>query len=175
VEAQVSEILENILGLLALEGSFEVEENKDGVFVSIDTEDAGKLIGKNGETLAALQLIVNQIVSKTRKEAAGDKKADDDIPPKRVIIDISNWRRSKEEELAHKARLWAEKVKETNEPLELESMPSWQRRVVHVVIQETEGVDSESFGEGLDRHLVISPSSGEKKSESAEDNDIKES
>src|SRR5205823_990075 len=114
VEAQVSEILENILGLLALEGSFEVEENKDGVFVSIDTEDAGKLIGKNGETLAALQLIVNQIVSKTSK--LGDKKSEEEIPSKRVIIDISNWRRTKEEELAHKARLWAEKVKETNEP-----------------------------------------------------------
>lgn len=175
MEAQVSEILENILGLLALEGSFEVEENKDGVFVSIDTEDAGKLIGKNGETLAALQLIVNQIVSKAKKESSNDKKsAEEEGTSKRVIIDISNWRRSKEEELAHKARLWAEKVKETNQPLELEPMPSWQRRVIHVVIQETEGVESESFGEGRDRHLVIRPE-GSKKSESAVDDDQKES
>lgn len=157
MEAQVSEVLENILGLLALEGSFEVEENKDGVFVSIDTDDAGKLIGKNGETLSALQLIVNQIVFKTKKGSTDEKNSEDEGQTKRVIIDISNWRRSKEEELAHKARSWAEKVKETGEALELEAMPSWQRRVIHMVIQETEGVESESFGEGRDRHLVIRP------------------
>ncbi len=152
VEAQVSEILENILGLLALEGSFEVEENKDGVFVSIETEDAGKLIGKNGETLSALQLVVNQIFSKISKKTLNQEEA-----PRRIIIDISNWRRTKEEELAHKARLWAEKVKETNQPLELEPMPSWQRRIIHMVVEETKGVNSESIGEGRDRHLVIRP------------------
>ncbi len=145
MEATVSEILENILGLLSLEGSFEVNEKEDGVFVTIDTEDAGKLIGRNGETLSALQLIVNQILSKQTEEF------------KRVIIDVSNWRQGKEEELAHKARSWAEQVKEDGKPLELEPMPAWQRRIVHMTIQETEGVSSESIGEGPDRHLVISP------------------
>lgn len=146
MEAKVSEVLENILSLLSLEGSFEVEETPEGVFVSIDTNDPGRIIGRNGETLSALQLIVNQITFKQSGDAS-----------KRVIIDIANWRKSKEEELAHKARLWATEVIETNKPLELESMPSWQRRVVHMVIQETPGVASESFGEGIERHLIISP------------------
>ncbi|MFI5205311.1 MAG: protein jag [Candidatus Paceibacterales bacterium] len=156
MEAKVSEILENILSLLSLEGSFEVNEKEDGVFVTIDTDDAGKLIGHQGETLSSLQLIVNQILAKQEEEF------------KRVIIDVSGWRRTKEEELAHRARRWAEQVKETGEPLELEPMPSWQRRIVHMTIQETDGVSSESLGEGLDRHLVIRPGNQETKSQSDE-------
>lgn len=163
LEAKVSEILENILGLLALEGSFEIEENKDGVFVSIETDDAGKLIGRNGETLSALQFIVNQIMSHQLRNSVSQEQES-----KRVVIDISNWRKGKEEELAHKARSWAEKVKEEQKELILDPMPSWQRRVIHMVIQETEGVESESFGEGLDRHLVIRPA-GKKSQESSAD------
>lgn len=145
METQVSEILENILSLLSLEGSFDVEERQEGVFVSIETDEAGKLIGQQGQTLAALQLIVNQIVSKKIEDS------------KRVIIDIGNWRKSKEEELAHQARSWAERVIVDKQALDLQPMPAWQRRVIHMVLQETPGVKSESTGEGLDRHIVISP------------------
>lgn len=145
MEAKVSEVLENILSLLSLEGSFDVEEKDDGVFVSIDTADAGRLIGHQGETLQALQLLVNLIVLKQVEN------------PKRVIVDASNWRKNKEEDIASRARVWAEEVKESGKTLELEPMPSWQRRVVHMIIQDTDGVSSESVGEGLERHLVISP------------------
>lgn len=148
LEEKVSDVLENVLGLLSLEGSFDVEEKEEGVFVSIDTEDAGRLIGNSGETLQSLQLLVNLIVS---------KQIENPEESKRVIVDVANWRRGKEEELAHKARMWAEKVIESKEPMELDPMPSWQRRIVHMTIQNTEGVNSESVGEGRDRHLVISP------------------
>ncbi len=153
MEAKVSEVLENILSLLALEGSFDIEEKEDGIFVSIETEDAGKVIGQQGQTLAALQLIVNMIVSRQVEE------------PKRVILDISNWRRGKEEELAQKARAWAKKVIEEGKEMELLPMPSWQRRIVHMTIQETPGVKSESIGEGLERHMVISPDEQEQTSQ----------
>ncbi len=155
MEAKVSEILENVLSLLSLEGSFDVEEKEEGVFVSIETEDAGRLIGHNGETLTALQLLVNLIVM--RQLASGEAGQDRAIEAKRVIVDVSNWRKDKEDDLAQRAKRWAEEVKESGKPMELESMPSWQRRVVHMVIQETKGVSSESVGEGLDRHLVITP------------------
>jgi predicted RNA-binding protein Jag len=65
MEEKVSELLENILGLLGMEGSFEVEEKDEAIFVSIDTEEPGKLIGKMGETLAALQLILNLALSRS--------------------------------------------------------------------------------------------------------------
>lgn len=147
MEAKVSEILENVLSLLALEGSFDVEEKEEGVFVSIETAEAGKLIGHQGETLAALQYLVNLMISKQMEES------------KRVIIDVSGWRQSKEEELAHRARAWASQVLESGQAMELDPMPSWQRRIVHLTIEGTPGVKSESVGEGLERHLLISPAS----------------
>lgn len=159
MEQKVSEVLENILGFLALSGSFDVEEKQDFIHVSIDTEEAGKLIGAQGETLSSLQLIVNLICSKQVEEY------------KKVIVDVAAWRQSKEEELAHKARMWANKVVETNEPLELDPMPSWQRRIVHITIQNTAGVESESIGEGPDRHLIIKPSAS-KQTEKSQEEDI---
>lgn len=145
MEEKVSELLENILGFLGMEGSFEVEEKDDAVFVAIDTEEPGKLIGKNGETLAALQLVMNLAMSRQM----GDQES------KRVVVDVSDWRKSKEEDLAHKARGWAEEVKESKQEMELLPMPAWQRRIVHMTIEQTPGVVSESVGEGVDRHLVI--------------------
>lgn len=146
MEAEVSEVLENILSLLALEGSFEVDEQDELVKVSIDLEDAGKLIGHNGETLGALQYLVNMIVA---KNINGDK---------RVVVDVASWRQGKESELEQKAKGWAEDVVTSNQEMVLPAMPSWQRRVIHLAIEGIDGVSSESVGEGDERHLVIKPS-----------------
>ncbi|MBI4039829.1 KH domain-containing protein [Candidatus Daviesbacteria bacterium] len=145
MEEKVSEILENILGLLALEGSFEVSEEGDQVVVTIEATDSGRLIGNSGETLDALQLLVNQILSHQVDEDAF----------KRVVIDVGNWRKNKEADLESRARRWAEDVKQSGEALELDPMPAWQRRIVHLVIEEVAGITSESVGEGRDRHLII--------------------
>jgi spoIIIJ-associated protein len=146
MESKVAEILENILGQLSLEGSFDIEEKEDGVFVFIETEDAGQLIGHQGETLSSLQLIINLILSKQMGEES-----------KRVILDVAGWRKEREEELAHKARGWAEDVKESGIEKVLPPMPAWQRRIVHMTIEQTPGVKSESMGERDERHLVIKP------------------
>lgn len=148
MEAKVSEVLENILGLMALEGSFEVTEGPDEVLVSIETNDAGRLIGFKGETLDALQFLVNLIANRD----AGDNY-------KRVIVDVAGWRKSKEGDLERRARVWADEVLQSGKEIELDPMPSWQRRIVHMVISDVEGVESESQGEGRDRHLVIKPAS----------------
>lgn len=145
MEAKVSEILENILGLLALEGSFEVTEGSEEIAVLIETETPGRLIGFRGETLDALQLLVNQILNRQSEEY------------KRVVIDVGGWRKNKEADLERRARGWAEEVIESGQEIELEPMPSWQRRIVHLIVEEIEGVGSESVGEGRDRHLVLSP------------------
>jgi spoIIIJ-associated protein len=161
LEATVSEILENILGLLSLEGSFEVEEKEESVNVSIDTEDAGRLIGRGGENLTALQLLVNQILS--RQISSSTTK---DTPEfKRVLVDVADWKKQKEQDLETKAIEWAESVKESGKPMELEPMPAWQRRVLHIALEKVEGVTTESMGEGEDRHLIIKLSNGEEPKE----------
>lgn len=151
MEAKVSEVLENILGMLALEGSFEVVEGAEEVTVSIEANDPGRLIGFKGETLDALQLLVNQIVSRQNPEEF-----------KRVVVDVGGWRKNKEGELENRARAWAQEVLENKQQIELDPMPSWQRRIIHMVIESIEGVSSESIGEGKERHLIIRPGESEK-------------
>jgi spoIIIJ-associated protein len=147
MEEQLSEVLDNLLGMLLLEGSYEIEEEDESFSVSIDTQDAGRLIGARGESLEGLQLVVNQIMSRK----AGEENF------KRVVLDVAGWRKQKEEDLKIQAKRWGEQVLETGKPLELEPQSSWQRRVVHMVLEELGGLSSESMGEGRDRHIVIKP------------------
>ena len=148
MEEKLSEVLDNLLGLLLLEGSYEIEDNKEGVSVSIETKDAGRLIGFRGESLEVLQLLINQIMSRKQQESAEGFK--------RVILDVGGWRKNKEKELSQKAQEWGKGVLESSQILELESQPAWQRRIVHMVISQMEGLETESVGEGRDRHVVIS-------------------
>lgn len=145
MEEKLGEVLDNLLGMLLLEGSYEIEENDENFSVAIDTTDAGRLIGARGESLDSLQLLVNQMVSKKIEEGQY----------KRVIIDVANWRKQKEEELAKSAKSWGEQVLESGKEMELEPMSPWQRRIVHMVISEMKGLSSESAGESRDRHIVI--------------------
>ncbi len=147
MEEKLSEILDNILGLLLLEGTYEVEETEEGFSVSIETEDAGRLIGARGESLDALQQLVNQILY--------HKEKDNKEEFKRVILDVGSWRKQKSDELAKTAEDLGKRVLESKEPIELEPQSPWQRRIVHMVISEMKGLVSESVGEGRDRHIVI--------------------
>lgn len=153
METKVSEILENILGLLALEGSFEVVEGEEEITATIEASDPGRLIGFKGETLDSLQLLVNQLVA--HLDSAKRAKQSEDF--KRVVVDVGGWRKNKEADLEKRALAWAEEVKTSGSPIDLEPMPAWQRRIVHMVVGEIEGVESESVGEGKDRHLVLKP------------------
>ncbi len=143
MENELSDILDNILGGLLLEGSYDIADQDGAFLVMIETEDAGRLIGFKGEALSSLQLLVNQILTKRSGEY------------KRVILDVAGWRQNKEKELIEQAKGWAIEVKESGKELDLEPMPSWQRRIIHMAIGEIDGVESESVGEGRDRHLVI--------------------
>ena len=145
MEQQLSDVLDNLLGLLLLEGSYEIEETEDGFIVSIETQDAGRLIGVRGESLDALQLIINQIMSRGQKEGEF----------KRMILDVSGWRKQREEDLKRSAEDWGKQVMDSGKEMELEPMSSWQRRVVHMVVGEMKGLETESLGEGRDRHVVI--------------------
>lgn len=153
MEQQLSDILDNLLGMLLLEGSYDIEEADDSFLVSIETKDAGRLIGARGESLDALQLLVNQMVA--RKTGAGKSDTGEAEGFKRVIIDVEGWRKQKEEELIKSSQSWGKQVLDSGQVLELEPQSPWQRRIVHMTISEMEGVESESVGEGRDRHIVI--------------------
>lgn len=169
MEDQLSEILDNLLGMLLLEGSYEIEEAEENFNVSIETKDAGRLIGARGESLDALQLLVNQMIAKKMGFFA---KGESVSGQKRVVIDVEGWRKQKEGELIKSAEAWGKEVLESGKELELEPQSPWQRRIIHMTISEMKGLSSESIGEGRDRHIVIKAKS-QKAEGKSEEQDIK--
>lgn len=145
MEEQLSDVLDNILGLLLLEGSYDIEEEEEMIKISIETPDAGRLIGARGESLDSLQLLVNQIMTQ--------KMGKDGF--KRVVFDVGGWRETKAQDLNERAKAWAQEVLESGKQMDLEPQSAWQRRVVHEAVGLIEGVETESVGEGRDRHIVI--------------------
>ncbi len=150
MEETLSEVLDNLLGLLLLEGSYEIEETDEAVSVLIETKDAGRLIGFRGDSLESLQLIVNQIMSRKLKKPEGETEN-----YKRIILDVEGWRKQKEEDLKTRASEWAKEVLESGKEMELEPMSPWQRRVVHMAVEEAGNLSTESVGEGCERHIII--------------------
>lgn len=153
MEEKLSEILDNILGLLLLEGSYEIEDTDESINVLIETQDAGRVIGARGESLESLQLIINQMMSKSIKEGEPAPSGAEGF--KRVLLDVSGWRKQKMEDLKRMAEELGKQVLDSGKEVELEPQSAWQRRVVHTVIGEMAGLQSESEGEGRDRHIVI--------------------
>jgi spoIIIJ-associated protein len=122
------------------------EETDDGVPVfDIEGEDSGLLIGRRGETLQSLQDLVNLIVTHQLGRSAY------------VQIDIEGYKERRRDTLAGVAERTAERVVDTGEPAELEPMPAYERRWVHMALANNTDVRTESSGEGSERFVVIYP------------------
>ncbi len=136
MEDNVSNRIENFLsGLFATIGvdvSVQTLEDDDKLHVEIISESAGIIIGKRGKTLEALQLITNIIVNKDM-----DKW-------KKVVLDIENYRDKRENTLTDLAHKVAGKVKKTGRSQYLEPMNPFERRVIHMALQEDPDIFTKS-------------------------------
>ncbi len=116
-----------------------------GPIIDLAGEDSGLLIGRRGQTLQALQFLVNLIV---RKQFEGV----------RVVLDVENYRQRRESQLRDMATKVAERVAQTNRSITLEPMPPADRRIIHTSLTDHPGVSTESTGEGEGRKVTIMPS-----------------
>jgi len=107
-------------------------------------ENLGLLIGRRGETLAALQLLVSLIVGHRTKHRM------------RIIVDAENYRERREENLRSLALRVAQQVRNYRRSIALEAMPPHERRIVHIALAESKDISTESMGEGEERRVVIS-------------------
>ncbi len=115
-----------------------------GPIIDLAGEDSGLLIGRRGQTLQALQFLVNLIV---RKQFEGV----------RVVLDVENYRQRRELQLRDMATTIAKRVAETNRSITLEPMPPADRRIIHTSLTDHPGVSTESTGEGEGRKVTIMP------------------
>ena len=117
------------------------------VYLDIKGDGSGLLIGKKGQTLDALQFIVNKIVNKFNPP--GQKVE--------IIVDTENYRERKEENLREIALKAGEKAKKSHKPVPLEPMPASERRIIHMILAEDRDVYTKSYGEGQMRRLIVYP------------------
>lgn len=145
VEKKVSKIIEELLKVLEIDGTFELSETEEGYNVVLSTEDSGIVIGHHGDNLEALQIILSLAVSKKLGEF------------KRISIEVGDYKKNREEWLKNLAQQTKEQVVAENREIFLPELKSWERRIVHVSLQDDKDVMSESVGEGKERTLVIKP------------------
>ena len=121
------------------------EEATAPVALEIKGDDLGILIGRRGQTLACLQYIVRLIIAHQTKTW---------VP---IIIDVEGYRQRRYEALQALAWRMAEQVKVKGTPFTLESMPAYERRIIHLTLADHADVTTESIGEGESRKVVILP------------------
>ena len=148
--------LSQLLAFMEIDGEVSVrtpETPGDGLgrasaVLDVEGEDLGLLIGRRGTTLAALQYMINLMVS--RKMGS------------RVLIslDIEHYRRRREDSLTGLAQRMADRVRKSGRSLTLEPMPAGERRIIHLVLAEDDAVTTGSVGEGEGRKVVIYPQQG---------------
>ena len=135
--------------LLYLDAAYAVEADLDddgGVRIDIHGGEPGRLIGKGGRTLAALEFLTNAVVNKV-----------EDDQPVRVSVDVGGYKKRRDERLRQVAQRAAARARKTGMPVELDPMSAAERRIVHVELADDASVESESTGEGRDRRVVIYP------------------
>src|SRR5579885_1609579 len=104
----------------------------------------GFLIGQHGDTMRAMQFMVSNALK------------NNDFETVRVNVDIAEYKKSRAERLSEKAKEWLDAVKQSGEPMHLKPMNAADRRTIHKLAGEF-GLETESVGEGRDRHIVLKP------------------
>jgi len=137
--------LEEILALIPVEATVAVTRGERRITLKIQGDRSGLLIGRKGNTLDALQFLVNKIVSK-----ALNKKID-------VVIDSENYRRRREDSLTQLALKMGDKAKRIKKPVTTNPMNPHDRRLVHLALKDDEHLETRSRGEGLMKRVVILP------------------
>jgi spoIIIJ-associated protein len=142
--AQPKDTLEKILDTLGFAVTVEEHALDDGLLLEVKTEDSGRLIGRQGQTLSDLQYITNRLLF----------QQDPSCP--KVTVDVGGYRAQAREALVKKAKEAAEKVRRWGDVVELEPLNAFDRRIVHNAIKDDPDIETHSVEvEGTDKKVIL--------------------
>jgi spoIIIJ-associated protein len=124
------------------------EGSEDEIRLEIEGPDAGRVIGKRGSVLEAIQYLTSRVAHRT-----GERR-------RHVAVDAEGYRARHEDQLAQMARKLGERVAQEGKIITFDPMSARDRRVVHMALKDVAGVRTESSGEGSDRRVQIIPDRG---------------
>jgi spoIIIJ-associated protein len=143
---EVRVLVGRIVAALGVEGRLDVHEDDATITVTCSGADVALLIGRHGQTIDAVQYLLNAISHR----AYGDER-------KEVIVDAAGYRERRRVTLEALAERTAQNVRATGERVELEPMTAVERKVVHLRLKELEGVQTSSEGTEPNRYVVVLP------------------
>ena len=144
-ERKVIEFIETLIDKMGYSGSASISFRRDSkIGIAIESPDSSILIGRKGKNLDAIQLVANVY--------AGNLD-----PDLKIVVDSENYRMRHEEQIIRNAYKTAELVRRTGRSRLLDPMNPFERRLVHTALNDIDGVDTKSEGEGLYKQVRIIP------------------
>ena len=144
--AQARELIERIVEGIGVRCRIDLHEEDDTLVATCSGGNLGLLIGKHGQTIDAVQYLVNAALSRAFPD---DRK--------QVVVDASGYRARREAALASIAQRSAERALQSGQPVPLEPMTAVERKVVHVSLHDYPGVETTSEGTEPNRYVVVAP------------------
>ena len=142
--AEPKATLQRILELLGFPCTVEEHHLEEGILLDVKTDDSGRLIGRQGQTLADLQYITNRMLF----------QQDPSVP--KVTVDVGGYRAQAREALVKKAKEAAEKVRRWGDVVELEPLNAFDRRIIHQALKDDPGIETHSVEvEGTDKKAIL--------------------
>jgi spoIIIJ-associated protein len=138
-------VLTEIVRLMGSPGGVEIAQDDDGVRLVISGDPSGALIGRRGQTLDALEYVINRVM------------AHEDEPISRLVVDLEDYRLRRRQALEALAQRVAERARRRGKPVSLNPMSPRDRRVVHLALQGDPTLTTRSAGTGFYRKVVIVP------------------
>ncbi len=137
------EYIRNVISEMNIENTAAYEVDNNRAYIELESELAAKLIGKRGQTLNALQEVAQNYLN-TIYRSYGT-----------IVLDIENYRDKRRQTLENLAVNMSKKAIRTNQPVKLEPMPSFERKIMHNVLSGREDINTYSEGSEPNRYLVI--------------------
>lgn len=140
--------LQEILDLMGFVTTITIhQDTEDGISLEIKGDDISRIIGREGQTIDAIQYLVSIIANK------------DEEQKRRVYVDADGYRKKQEKRVERIAKETAEEVNISGKEIELPPMTARERRIVHITIKGMDNLTSHSIGDRNDRRVVVSPKS----------------
>ena len=136
--------LHRILELLGFSATVDEHHLEEGLLLDVKTDDSGRLIGRQGQTLSDLQYITNRMLF----------QQDPSVP--KVTVDICGYRAQAREALVKKAKEAAEKVRRWGDVVELEPLNAFDRRIIHQALKDDPNIETHSVEvEGTEKKAIL--------------------
>ena len=160
VETIIKGVVLTLIAKMGIEAEVvNVGELEGNIYVELASEDSGILIGKQGRTVDALQFLLNLLIDSRSRNG------------RRIMIDIANYREKRQRRLSRMAKSIADKVARTRRSVALEYMNPYERRIVHISLEDDDRVFTRSDGNGLYQRVRILPAGGPGGSEESDQMD----